>query len=100
VTSGPGPTSLSFLLGPQPPRTQNRFRGNQGVTPSKVSGALSGLIRARSRLAPKFPRAGSRFCSFRRIRNTRTTSPFKRLLFAEGSRNPVQESFRWSWNLC
>ena len=27
-------------------------------------------------VVPKFPRAGSGFCSFRRIRNTRTTSPF------------------------
>ena len=27
-------------------------------------------------VVPKCPRAGSGFCSFRRIRNTRTTSPF------------------------
>jgi hypothetical protein len=40
LPSGPGPTSLSILPGPPPPRTHHRFQGNQGVTPSKVSGTL------------------------------------------------------------
>jgi len=61
----------------QEPSRQNETSRTRRLAPGGVGRRKCGRnFRKRRPVVPKCPRAGSGFCSFRRIRNTRTTSPF------------------------